>query len=179
MKFNINLSDNDYLDYNVFWMLKSPYGKKQITSSRIMITVFFAIIALIALFVGGFSTESLIGIIPIAVVFLIIQLTFGYFLVQSIKSNIKSLKKNGKMAYSPVAQIEFNEDGFVETTPDNKTEQKYSAVERVSVINGDTVYIHVNNVMAYILPPTCFESREQLDEFITFIKTKCSVIDIY
>ena len=179
MTFNINLSDKDYLDYNVFWMLKSPYGKKQITSSRIMITVFFGIIALIALFINDFSAEALIGLIPIAVVFLIIQLSLNYFLVQSVKGNIKALKKSGKMAYSPVAQIEFNEGGFVETTPDNKTEQKYSAVERVSVINGDTVYIHVNNVMAYILPATCFESMEQLDCFLAFIKTKCSAIDTY
>ena len=144
-----------------------------------MITVFFGIIALAALFINSFSVEALIYLAPLAVVFLIIQLALNYFLVQSIKSNIKALKKSGKMAYSPVAQVEFNEDSFTETTPDNKVEQKYSAVERVSVINGDTVYIHVNNVMAYILPATCFESKEQLDEFLTFIKTKCSVIDIY
>ena len=179
MTFNINLSDKDYLDYNVFWMLKSPYGKKQITSSRVMITVLFGIIALVALFINDFSAEALIGLIPVAVVFLIIQLSLNYFFVQSIKSNIKILKKSGKMPYSPVAQVEFNENSFTETTPENKVEQKYSAVERVSVINGDTVYIHVNNVMAYILPATCFESTEQLDGFLSFIKTKCSVIDIY
>ena len=179
MIFNINLSDKDYLDYNIFWMLKSPYGKKQITSSRIMMTVLFGIVALIALFVAGFSTASLIGLTPITVVFLIIQLTFNRFLIQSIKSNIKSLKNNGKMAYYPISQIEFNEDCFTETTPDNKIEQKYSSVERVSVIGGDMVYIHVNNVMAYILPSSCFKSKEQLDDFLAFIKTKCSVIDVY
>ena len=144
-----------------------------------MITVLFGIIALVALFINDFSAEALIGLIPVAVVFLIIQLSLNYFFVQSIKSNIKILKKSGKMPYSPVAQVEFNENSFTETTPENKVEQKYSAVERVSVINGDTVYIHVNNVMAYILPATCFESTEQLDGFLSFIKTKCSVIDIY
>ena len=179
MTFNINSSDKDYLDYNTFWMLKSPYGKKQKTSLRIMITVFFGIIALVALFINDFAVEALIYLTPLAVVFLIIQCTLNYFLIQSIKSNIRNLKKSGKMAYSPVAQIEFNEDSFTETTPDNKTEQKYAAIERVSVINGNTVYIHVNNVMAYILPSSCFVSKKQIDDFLAFIKTKCSNIDVY
>ncbi len=176
--FNINLSDKDYLDYNTFWMLKSPYGKKQTTKSRNILTVCFGIIALIFLLGGGFSLKSFVDLIPIIAVFLIIQLTFNYFLVQTLKSNIKSLNKNGKMAYSPIAQIEFDENGFTETTPNNKTEQKYSSIERVSVTGG-AVYIHVNNIMAYILPASCFDSKEQLDDFLAFIKTRCSNIDTY
>ena len=67
----------------------------------------------------------------------------------------------------------------METTPDNKTEQKYSVIERISVVDNKVVYIHVNNIMSYILPFSCFESKEQYNEFFEFIKTKCSNIDIY
>ncbi|MBR4845922.1 MAG: hypothetical protein IKU98_05835, partial [Bacteroidaceae bacterium] len=84
-----------------------------------------------------------------------------------------------KMGYSPLSVIEFYEDVFIETTPENKTEQKYTAIERVSVVDNKVVYIHVNNIMSYILPVSRFESKKQYDEVFEFINTKCSTIDIY
>lgn len=83
------------------------------------------------------------------------------------------------MAYSPTAQMKFYEDDFIEITPTNKIEQTYSAIERISVIRDQVLYIHVNNITAYILPRTCFDSQEQYDEFFAFIKTKCANIDVY
>ena len=178
-KFNVNLDDKDYFDYNVFWTIKSHYGKKQMLKFRIAITVFFGIICLIFLYGGGFSANAFIGVIPYLIVFVLVQLLFNSFFIWTLKGNLKSLKKKGKMGYSPISEIEFDEEGFIETTQDNKSEQKYSAIERVSVIGDKVIYIHVNNVMAYILPSSCFESKEQLEEFLIFIKTKCTDIDIY
>ena len=83
------------------------------------------------------------------------------------------------MGYSPIADMEFYEETFIETTPDNKTERKYSAIERVSVVDDKIIYIHVNNIMSYILPFSSFESKEQFDAFLAFIKTKCETIDTY
>ena len=83
------------------------------------------------------------------------------------------------MGYSPESIMEFYEDRLVETTSDNKTELKYSAVERISIVDHKMIYIHVNNVMSYILPISSFESREQYDRFLGFIRTKCANIDIY
>lgn len=178
-KFKVNISDQDYLDYNTFWMLRAPYGKKQIKNIRIIITAFFAIFILISLFLGNFSANSFLSIIPLLVILLLTQIFLNKYFVWSLKGQIKTLKKRGKMAYSPDSVIEFLEDNFIETTPDNKTEQKYFAIERVSIVDNKTIYIHINNVMAYILPLSCFESKEQYDNFLNFISTKCANIDIY
>ena len=43
-QFTINTNDQDYLDYNKFWMLRSHYGKKQMTVFRII----FAVIIIVA-----------------------------------------------------------------------------------------------------------------------------------
>ena len=83
------------------------------------------------------------------------------------------------MGYSPVSEMEFYDESFIEITSDNKTEQKYSAIERVSVITDKVVYIHVNNVMSYILPLSCFESKEQYNNFLDFVRSKCANIDVY
>ena len=74
--------------------------------------------------------------------------------------------------------MEFFEDSFIEETESNKTEQKYSSIERVSLING-TVYLHANNIMAYIIPISSFENKMHYDRFVEFIKTKISIIDNY
>lgn len=92
---------------------------------------------------------------------------------------MKGLKKKGKMSYSPVSVIEFYDDRLVEITQEQKIEQKYTAIERISVVDNRIIYIHVNHVMAYLLPLTCFESTEQYNDFLAFIKEKCNQIDIY
>ena len=178
-QFNVNVNDQDYLDYNTFWMIRSPYGKKQIKTFRIIIAVLFAIFISISLFSGGFSLESIFCVIPMVIVISLTQIFLTRFFSWSLKGHIKTLKKSGKMGYSPESVIEFYEESFVETTPENKTEHKYSAIERISVVDNKMIYIHVNNVMSYMLPLSSFESKEQYDSFFDFIKTKCANIDIY
>ena len=178
-QFNVKVNDQDYLDYNTFWMIRSPYGKKQIKTFRITIAVIFAIFISISLFSGGFSIESIVGIIPMLIVLSLTQIFLTRFFSWSLKGTVKNLKKSGKMGYSPESIIEFYEESFIETTPENKTEHKYSAVERISIIENKMIYIHINNVMSYMLPLSSFESKEQYDSFFEFIKTKCVNIDIY
>ncbi|MBR7122530.1 MAG: YcxB family protein [Oscillospiraceae bacterium] len=178
-QFNVKFNDQDYLDYNTFWMIRSPYGKKQIKTFRITISVLFVIFISISLFSGGFSLESILGVIPMLIILSFAQIFLTRFFSWSLKGQIKTLKKSGKMGYSPESIIEFYEDSFVETTPENKTEHKYSAIERISVVDNKMIYIHVNNVMSYMLPLSSFESKEQYDSFFEFIKTKCANIDIY
>ena len=178
-KFYINLNDKDYLDYNTFWMIKSPYGKKQMLKFRVIIAVLCCLVSFFALFGGGFSSNSWIGVIPYAILLVLFELLLNPFFVWTLNGHIKSLKKKGKMGYSPVSEMEFYDESFFEITPDNKTEQKYSAIERVSVITDKVIYIHVNNLMSYILPMTCFESKEQYCDFLDFVRTKCTNIDIY
>lgn len=182
-QFNVSISEKDYLDFNEFYMLKSPYGKKQIGSLRVGITIFYLIcvaISLIGRFRAGENViDSIIGIIPMLLLIVLIQVFIPRFFILTLKCHLKTLKKSGKMAYSSSSVIEFYEENFVEITDENKTEQKYSAIERISIIDNKMIYIHVNNVMAFILPISCFETREEYDRFILFIKNKCSNIDMY
>lgn len=178
-QFHVNLSDQDYLDYNMFWAIKSPYGKKQMITLRFTLAVLFGVLVFITLYKDAFSTASLIGVIPLLIVFILVQVLFTRFFAWTLKGFVKSLKKKGKMGYSPSSVIEFGDNSFVETTELNTTELKYAAVERISIVDNKLIYIHVNNVMSCILPFSCFESEEQYKSFLRFIKTKCANIDTY
>ena len=178
-QFNVNLSDSDYLNYNEFWLLRSPYGKKQVISFRLTVAALFVAIFFVLLSAGLFSRDSFIVIISLFIGGLLVQLLLTKILSRSLKLQIKSLKKSGKMSYSPSSVVAFSEDSVSETAPDKKNEDKYSAIERISIVDNKVIYIHVNNLMAYILPLSCFESKEQYNDFLDFIKTKCANIDIY
>ena len=172
--FNTQITEQDYLDFNIFVATVSPYGKKQIIELRIFTLIAFGIASLVAVIGGSFFV-----LVPYAIVCAALQLAikpgYGWLLKRQMRSAISS----GKPGYSPSAEIEFFEESFVEKTEYNKTEQKYSSVERVSIIEGRIIYIHVNNVMAYMLPISSFESGEQYKDFLDFIKTKCERVDTY
>ncbi|MBQ4602153.1 MAG: YcxB family protein [Clostridia bacterium] len=178
-KFNVVTNDQDYLDYNEFWMLRSPYGKKQTLTVRMIFTVMVSAVIIGYLIYNRFTEGALVSVFPLVAFLVLIEIFFNKIMAASLKRQIKSMKKKGKMGYTPEAVLEFFEDTFTESTPDMKTERKYSAIERISVIDNRMIYIHVNNVMAYILPVSCFESQEQCDRFFEFIRTKCANIDVY
>lgn len=177
-QFNVNLSEQDYVECNIFSLVKSHHGKNQIRTFRVTLAVLFAVLMVISLF-GGFSTETFISVIPMIILFVVWEIFLPKFISWTVKSYIKALKKSGKMAYPPESVIEFYEDSFVEITPEHKTELQYCAVERISIVDNKVMYIHINNISLYILPLSCFENKEQYDSFFSFIKTKCSNIDIY
>ncbi len=178
-RFNVNINNQDYLDFNKFIMFRSYYGKKQITSFRITVAIIIAIFILAFLFVNGFSKESFLNVIPLVLVMIFVMIFTTKFISWTFKFTIKSFEKNGKLAYSPESVIEFYDEVFVETTPENKTENKYFAIERISIVDEKIIYFHINRAMSYFLPLSSFESKEQYNEFLEFIKTKCATIDTY
>jgi len=160
-------------------MLKSPYGKKTMTDLRITTFICVCIFSYILLYFGGFLKNIYTYILVFVIALVVNHLLCTRILEGTLKKQIKLLKGNGKMGYSPSSVIEFYEDNFIEITSENKTESKYSAIERVSIVDNKIMYIHLNNVMAFLLPMACFESAEQYESFKEFIKTKCAKIDVY
>ena len=74
--------------------------------------------------------------------------------------------------------IEFNDDSFTETTTDGASTVKYRAIENVYVANGKAIYIHLNKMLAYILPESTFECSDQFNAFLQFLSTKTDKINL-
>ena len=171
---NVTLTDKDYYTFNKFCLLKSHYGKKRNITFRLALCVISLFPILYSLFRSGFSS----AIIANALLLIIFQLLVNPFYSLTIKLNMNSLKKSGKLPYSANTHFDFLNDKFVETTLEGKNEVNYSAVERVSVTAG-YIYVHINSLSGHILPRSAFESKEQYSDFLEFLKTKCNTIDIY
>ncbi len=174
----VNLTDEDYFEFNKFWTVRSHYGRSQMVTLRIFCAVVVLICSTLQLFSGDDLTHKISAIIAAVIGLILIQALFNKIFLMFLKWHIKGLKKKGKMGYSPESTMQFGESMMTEITPVARTEQAYSALERISIV-GDVIYLHVNNVGAYILPASAFESTESRSAFIEFIKTKCQNVDLY
>ncbi len=182
MKYQLNtqMTDEDYYKFNLFVNFRSYYGKKQLTKSVTMVGIIFLLFTAIVLIINGFTQMSFVRIAVIGVAMVLWIVLSPLLLKLMLKARIRSMRKKGRLGYSPVAVIEFYDDCFVETTEQNKTENKYSAVDRISILKDEgIIYIHMGALIAHIIPFSTFENMAQFNEFSEFIKTKCKSVDIF
>ena len=178
-QFNVNLNDQDYIDYNYFLELKSSYSKKHKQDYLFKVAIFYAISILLFYIFWGFSIKLLVGAVFMAIYWGIIILLRPRAFLREIRKRIQISKDNGKVAYIPESVLEFYEDYFKEITSEISSEMKYSAVEKVSIIENKMIYLHMNSVLSYMLPIASFESKEQQERFVEFMKTKCGAVEFY
>lgn len=180
-RFDVNLTEQDYYEFNRFHLFTSHYGKKQFEKIRILTSVIPLILFILrfaSYVLSGFAAENL----AVCIVYILLSV-FLFFISKPLvwfisKLQIKQMKKQGKLPFTPASTLEFYDDSFVEITPDNKTESKYSLVDSIYIVNGKMIYIFTNSVLAYMLPVKVFESEEQYNSFMDFIteKTKPAII---
>lgn len=87
-KFDVNLTDKDYTDFNIFWMLKSTYGKKQLLKCRVIIFLIFALSALFVLLTGDGSVGNFVFIGLMVVMLALFQIFMARFFAFFIQKSI-------------------------------------------------------------------------------------------
>ena len=172
-KFNVNITQEDYIELNKLVMTETPAGKKSSKMSNLIFILFCVIAVLVVLTMYNFSGEAFIAVGVLIIAFLLVNLTLNKKINNlAVKVTVKSLTKiKGKLPYSENSVLEFYDDVFVEITDENKTESKYSAVENV-IVNEKMVVLFINSMQAFIVPTRSFENVEQKNSFIQFINEK-------
>ena len=176
---NINLNEDDYLNFNMFHSFESTHGKKLIKKNRIVFVLAMVILAVLFLLVMGLTAFSITYAVLLLLFTVLYMVFFKKVLSRNVKNQIKSLKKVGKLPFDPVSTFEFYEDKMVEITALRRTEQSYSVFERICVVKDRYVLLYKSSVTAYILP--VFQINEQLnqDDFIEFLSKKCTNVEFY
>ena len=177
-KFDVKISEQDYVDFNDFVLLKSTYGKKETSTIKTCLITIILIIAIINLLIDGFSVDNIVYACSLVILGIITYFLYLPVVKWLNKLTIKDLNKKGKPCYSPSSIIEFNDDSFTETTTDGASTVKYRAIENVYVANGKAIYIHLNKMLAYILPESTFECSDQFNAFLQFLSTKTDKINL-
>lgn len=178
-KLNVNLTDEIYYDFNKFFMFHSKNSARITTLTRVTVFLMYFVFGWLFCMAEGFSVNTCFFIGYLIITMILLQIFLKKLLWLSLKLRLNAAKKKGKLKYSPVSVLEFYDDFFCETTDDQKSEMKYSVIECVRVIRGNMVLLQKYEGLAFIVPISCFRTKEQYDEFLSFIKAKCSKVDYF
>ena len=180
-KFNVTMTEQDYIDFNIFTALKMPQGREQLKRIRAKVSLIYGISVFLTLLSGiivQLLTDKLLsGIILYVLAALLIgglisyHLHFDERMAQSLTKYVKRTLEQGRAPYSAFSTVEFTDDGITETDESSRVEHKYSVIESISVDTG-AVYLHFDAVRALILPFSCFESVGQRNAFIAYIEER-------
>ena len=176
---NINLSEDDYLDFNKFHSFESMHGKKLINKTRIFFVLAMIILAALFLLVMGLTIFSITYTALLLLFTLLYMVFFKKILTRNVKTQIKRLKKVGKLPFDPVSTLEFHEDKMVEITALQRTEQSYSIFERICVVKDRYILLYKSSVGAYILPVVQVKAQLNQEEFVDFLSSKCTNVEYY
>jgi hypothetical protein len=176
---NINLSEDDYLGFNKFHSFESMHGKKLINKTRIFFVLAMIILAALVVLILGWTTFSMVYATLLLLLTLLYMIFFKKVLNRNLKTQIKRLKKIGKLPFDPISTLEFYEDKMVEITASSRTEQGYNIFERVCVVKDRYILLYKSSVGAYILPVAQIKAQLNQENLVDFLSKKCSNVEYY
>ena len=176
---NINLSEDDYLSFNNFHSFESAHGKKLIRKTRIRFIFTMVFLAALVVLILGWTTFSITYAALLLLFTLLYMVFFKKILTRNVKTQIKHLKKIGKLPFDPVSTLEFHEDKMVEITALQRTEQSYSIFERICVVKDRYILLYHSSVAAYILPVAQLNTQLNQEDFMAFLSKKCANVEYY
>ena len=179
--FDIFLTEQDYIEFNTFHATRAPYGKRIQRGLRGMIAVMFSLGAIFRFWAEGVTLETVIYALLLVVFGLLISALLGKTIAVSVKHTVRSLKKSGKMAFSPESRVGFTDEGVLEITPDGRTEKRWESIERLC-IDFQAKFLKaedMNNSAAFVLPVEQLRAQTDLAEFRKYLESKVPVVDVF
>ena len=177
-RFNIRLTEEDYLNFNIFHLYNDPSSKKNLLIIRICLNVILFSALIFQIFVSRDIAAIIVTAVLLVIPVVLLNVFYNKYWEFMTKKQIRSMKKNGKLPFSPESLLEFYDNYSVEITPYTKTEHNYSSFERIYLSEHRYIYIYISSVQAYIIPLSAFSSEEHFNGFMNFISTKCSNITV-
>ena len=173
---NINLTEEDYFQYNRFHTTETPQGKAAIKKSHTVFIVTLVAMSAIILLLRGWSLPYCLAIGVWAIIYFA---TYKNTVDKNLRKQIKRLKETGKLPFDPVSIFEFHEDKLVEITDDAHTERKYTSIERVCVYKDSYIFLYQSSMGAYVLPLPQVRAQVNQEDFIRFLSQKCNTVEYY
>lgn len=167
MELNYNVTEDDYIAYNVFHYENTPALKNQTMIIGILVPILVVVIGFTAK--GGFDTFSL----GVAGLFVLFWFLFAkQHRKSAVKQSIKKLiKKGGGQEFIGPHKLKLHENDIVAEITNKITATSYNAVEKIGR-DDSHFYIYVGSMSAYIIPFSAFESTAQRDEFLAVITAR-------
>ena len=166
MKYKIELNDEDYLLFNVFYANHSKAGKRQNNISRASFLLLSVLCILIFIIAGAERGLVVTEAITFSIVSVIVCVFTPQIRGKNIRRHINKLKKDGKLPYHAEAEVEFQDSVIVERSEQGEVRVNYRDIENV-YSDKDYLYIFYSVTQAIIIPYHCLgEDRERVTGYV-------------
>ncbi len=166
MKYKINLTDDDYLRFNLFYANHSKAGKRSMKMIRILFPILALSFLLVLFFAGAkpglLATEAVV----LAVGMVVWYLRAPRMMERNVRKNIDRIKADGKLPYHAESEIVFEDTRIVEKNETGEFHVAYRDIENVYAEEA-YLYIFYGAIQAFILPYRCLgRDAQQVAEYV-------------
>lgn len=157
MNLSIEITREDYADFNKFHFLKNRL-------KRTILTGCLAILA-IEYMINDEEFEpisSIIGVVLFAGVYI--------FLIQRQLNKTKKIPMDNGTILG-LKQMHFTEEGILATSKDADSRINWSGVKKLEE-SKTAYYLYIDKTVAFVIPKRYFESEVQEKEFAQMVKSK-------
>lgn len=170
MKLEYEITNEDYLKFNMHYLDNSADVKRSLFISRIMLTIITLGVAFLTIRDG-----SIYGYLYFALIWLVIMVFFKkyfrYFMERKLKKMIKDGKNKGFLGQS---SLEVQEDGLYSTSQNAEQKTKWEGVQKIAT-TSEHIFIYVGELAAIIVPLSSFQDDAQKEEFLQLLNSKVNI----
>lgn len=164
MEIKYNLTEEDYLNFNLFHVKNSNTVKRALNIQRFLFPVLFIVISYL------FSKMTEISFLGVFIPFLLISILWVIFypkyFYRFIIRNTKKLIREGKNEdLLGEHRMTLSEEGIVDTTSNKETKVTWSGIQMIKE-DEHSIYLYNSSVSAYILPKKDLHNVEETKALI-------------
>ena len=174
MKFTFELTEQDYLDFNMFTVKNYKFYQKQLRLFRILFTMVpYGIVIVDYLLTGTRGTDFMVGFL-VAMIPLSVLFWFGFpklYDALTLKNAKKILFKEGKNNIFGERSLFFENDKIRTVTKLEESSILYEAITQIKQ-SEQAIYLYTSPAMALILPCRVFANEAEKQACLDFINAK-------
>ncbi|MBE6010730.1 MAG: YcxB family protein [Lachnospiraceae bacterium] len=168
MYLKINLNDEDFIEFNSYYIMKSARGKRSIMFGRVSILI-VAILATIIFFAANANSKFIIAeavvLLAIGVIWFV---SYPRMIRKNIAKRVLKVRREGGLPYESEVELSFLDDVIVEKTATTTRETPYSDFKEITQTDK-YIYLAKHTAESMIIPLRCLEDK---NTFLAFLKEK-------
>lgn len=164
MKIDYNLTEEDYLKFNMFHIKNSKAATKSLNLQRFLGPIFFIVFAYI------FSMIAEIAFLGLLITFLIVSLLWVIFYPKYFYSHVsrqtrKMIQEGENEGLLGNHHLLMTEEGIIETTSSGETKVTWASLKEFKE-DEDNFYLYNSGLSAIILPKRNVVDVEEIRAYV-------------
>ncbi len=167
MNIHYELTEEDYINFNLYHIKHSKMGKRSLLLQRIISPFIFIIGAYLFAVIGNLPFLPLF--FTFAVMSILSVIFYPKYFYGLIALNAKKMIKEGKNDdLLGNHQLQLTDEGLIDTTANKETTVTWAGINTIQEDDG-YFYLYASSVSAYILPK---RELDHVDEVRQYIQSK-------